>query len=81
MSTLTYRAATLADIPALVTRNDLMKALQGPAPHEMPVSDLVRRDALSSGIHDAEHPKSPGITELRRAAVPAAPSPSCDGGA
>ena len=34
-----------------------MKALQGPAPHEMPVSELVRRDVITvqpeATLHDA----------------------------
>jgi signal-transduction protein with cAMP-binding, CBS, and nucleotidyltransferase domain len=45
------------NLVGLVTRNDLMKALQGPAPHEMPVSELVRRGVITvqpeSTLHDA----------------------------
>jgi CIC family chloride channel protein len=45
------------NLVGLVTRNDLMKALQGAAPHEMPVSELVRRDVITvqpeSTLHDA----------------------------
>ena len=45
------------NLVGIVTRNDLMKALQGPTPHETPVSELVRRDVVTvfpeATLHDA----------------------------